>query len=520
MKSWLQCLAVLVMVVIAATSPRVVNAAPSVGTSGTYQTTKIINDLINNTRGVTSRSLDGGGISVRASGNTAVNLGRGLTIPVPATATAAVSAGRLAGMAAKAIKWGSWAGIASVVVPWAAEQAGIKVCPPPDFFCMPGPDEGVPPTTGGYSVERPWNVSLSRIRGGTGQSTCDALWASAPTSFRNQHGNGGLTFAWTGSPYFACKAGNTVAAQGVWSAPACPAGSVRKGQDCVVQGPDKPASEAEIANAIEKGIQAKPERAIPAYDTLRGAGFPMFSPADPVTVTVPSSIPLSPTVTVSTQTKPDGSTDTIKTTTQTEVKPQAQGSTMGNTTITYPTTTTTTTTTTNNVTNITHTTTSITNNYSTPVEAVPDSPGAGSETPYPDSPTSPTPEPEKIEIPTDYNREVTQKGILDILKGWAEPVTQTLPDGQAESDAMQAKNDEGLAVVTGITADGLGLASWFPTVPTAPCVNPQIPNPLSGAAVSFPICGYVDIFSKFISGVICFFCVLGCVHQVQSALRS
>lgn len=522
MKTWLQLCAVLVMLLVAATSPRLAHAEPSVGSASTWSSQRILNDIIRRTPGLTTATTTGTGVTVGSSGSATVAAGRGLTVPVPATASASITAGRIAGIAAKAIRTGGWVGVATVVVPWAAEQAGIEVCPPPDFFCKPGPDVPAKPTQGGWWYRPFWSTSLPAVEGfGSHAEVCTAYGARAaaanqtgtvrPLPWSPQVGSTGAT---------TCIAGNGATITGIGHvAQTCPAGSIKQGKDCVTRGPNVPASEPDIAAAVEKGITGKPERIKKAYDAISPTGLPMFLPTDPVTVSVPSVVPVPDRVTTTTQPGPNGSTDTVQTTVKTEVKPQVQGNTLGNTTITYPTTTTTTTTTTNNVTNISHTTTTINNVVNNPVPNSPDvSPDAPPVVDYPGD--DPAPDPEKLEIPTDYNREVTQKSILDVLKSWSEPVTETLPDGQAEADAIQAKHDEGIAIVDGISAEGLGLSNWFPTVPTAPCINPQIPNPVTGESVSFPICGFVDTFSKFISGVICFFCVLGCVHQVQSAFRA
>ncbi|MNN15473.1 hypothetical protein D3C81_1285790 [compost metagenome] len=61
---------------------------------------------------------------------------------------------------------------------------------------------------------------------------------------------------------------------------------------------------------------------------------------------------------------------------------------------------------------------------------------------------------------------------------------------------------------------------WFPQINTATCSNPTVSNPITGAAYQVNICTYVEIFAKFISGVICFFAVIGSVQQVASASKA
>lgn len=526
MKIWFQLVALFVMIVVAGTSPRPVLAAPSVGSASTWSTERIINDIIRRTPGLSTRTTTGTGATLAGSTKTPVNVGRGLTVPVPVAAEATVTAGRLAGIATKALKAGTFVGVASVVIPWIAEQSGLTTCPPPDFFCKKSEQEDVNPTLGGYAVSISAGPNRNTsVYASTGPAACAAYYTARQYTAAQQATIGGAVYQSYTGQLFRCVASmdGAILATGVMSAATCPQGSIKNssGTGCYKPGEDRPATEQEVGTALEQAITGKPERIGKVYDVLSPTGLPMFLPADPVKVSVPTSVPAPDRVSTTTQAKPDGSIDTVQTTVKTEVRPQVNGDTIGNTTITYPTTTTTTTTTTNNVTNISYTTTTVTNVVNNPPATAPDvSPDAPPVVDYPGEDSVPTPNPEMPEIPNDYNREATQQSILQVLKSWAEPVTEQLPDGQAEADAMQAKHDEGMAIVDGISAEGVGLSNWFPTVPTAPCVNPQIPNPVTGAAVSFPICGYVDTFSKFISGVICFFCVLGCVHQVQSAFRT
>lgn len=521
MKAWLQFLAVLVMVVVAGTAPRPAEAATSVGTSGIRSTERIINDIIRGTPGVSTATTTGTGATVTTTGTARVPAG-GVSIPVPTTASASVSAARVAGIAARAIRWGSWAGIAGVVLPWAAEKSGIVTCPPPDFFCKKEDDEETAPTGAYWEVS---NTANRKFTGSTGQAACDAMFAVAagsdktaygPLQFRYSSGStvSGRCYGSTNNRSY----GNIASLKGATGTPECPEGFNLVGTKCVKPGGIKPVTEPVLGDAIEQGISGNPDRIKRTYDAVRNAGFPVFQPTDPVTVTVPPSVMGRPTTTTTTQAKPDGSVDTVQTTTQTEVKPQVNGNTISNTTISYPTTTTTTTTTTNNVTNITYNTTTITNSYSTP-ETSPDTGPDGPpkpETPLPESPE----DQEKVEIPTDYNREVTQKSILETLKEFVAPITEALPTGEAETGSIQAANDQAMQGVTDISEGSLGLTSWFPSIPTAQCVNPQVTTPITGDMVTVPICDAVNVFSQIVSGVLCFFCIVGCVAQVRAAQQA
>lgn len=62
--------------------------------------------------------------------------------------------------------------------------------------------------------------------------------------------------------------------------------------------------------------------------------------------------------------------------------------------------------------------------------------------------------------------------------------------------------------------------SFVPNIPTAACVNPAIDSPVHSASVQMDICGPFNVFQAFINGVLAFFCVLGCVQQVRSAMAA
>jgi hypothetical protein len=60
--------------------------------------------------------------------------------------------------------------------------------------------------------------------------------------------------------------------------------------------------------------------------------------------------------------------------------------------------------------------------------------------------------------------------------------------------------------------------SFIPNIPTAACVNPMIDSPNGRGAVMMDVCSPLATFQTFINGVLAFFCLLGCVQQVRSAL--
>lgn len=85
---------------------------------------------------------------------------------------------------------------------------------------------------------------------------------------------------------------------------------------------------------------------------------------------------------------------------------------------------------------------------------------------------------------------------------------------------LERQQKSGMDGVGGISVDSIGLFDWFPRIPTASCVNPQVPDPTNGVMRDFPICGAVNTFSKLVSAVICVFCMLGMVAQIQTSMRS
>jgi hypothetical protein len=168
---------------------------------------------------------------------------------------------------------------------------------------------------------------------------------------------------------------------------------------------------------------------------------------------------------------------------------------VGTVKVDYPATTTVTTTITNNTTNVSNTTT-VTKTVT----------------------GQPAP-PAKQDLPTDYNRENTQKAILDVLQGTGMP-SAALKSADPTIAQIDGQNKTNSAAVDNITAGSVGIVNWFPSIPTAACVNPQVPNPIGGGMVDVAICDKVDIFSVFINGVIAVFCVFGCIREVSAAIKA
>lgn len=94
---------------------------------------------------------------------------------------------------------------------------------------------------------------------------------------------------------------------------------------------------------------------------------------------------------------------------------------------------------------------------------------------------------------------------------------------EAQDIAARAEIDAKNATLKG-SLDGIDPNkfqwSFIPEIPTTACVNPQLESPNGSGAVEMDVCSKFYIFQKFINGVLAFFCLIGCVRQVQSALAT
>lgn len=465
------------------------------------------------TAAASGASGSGGAVVVNKAGTAVITQPRLPSINVPVNVATRVPGAAAAAAAARAATVAR-AAMGPVGAAWLGWQiynevkdSGVTICPPPDFFCKPTIVDYDRTQRGWIDAAVPYNDQAYRW-------TIDQFIANkiASNNASNSANNYSLTkteeLNLTPGPRLRftltnARNGFTTTVTLIWWS-----GVINK-----TETPGAPLTDAEVEKAVTDRIKADSSGAAAkkAYDAAMVAdvlmreagkqGLPqsVMQPAgSESTLTTPPFT--SPETVIGTKQIIDaqGNPQTVTNTSTTTVTPVVNG-TGHETSITY---------------NITYNTTnSTTTGPDTP-------PKVEKETIIIRIEPDAAPPQEQLEIPTDYNREVTQQSILEILRSWSQPPDGALPDGTAEVEEIQAKNAEGLAIVDDVSADGIGLSNWFPTVPTAPCVNPQIPNPVTGAMVSFPICGYVDTFSKFISGVICFFCVLGCVHQVQSAFKA
>lgn len=98
-------------------------------------------------------------------------------------------------------------------------------------------------------------------------------------------------------------------------------------------------------------------------------------------------------------------------------------------------------------------------------------------------------------------------------------------DAATEAEEAAKRADIEAKMVTlkgsldGIAADKFNW-SFIPQIPTAECVNPALNSPNGSGSVEMDVCSKFYIFQKFINGVLAFFCLIGCVRQVQAALAT
>lgn len=356
------------LIAVVQASAMIVPISAYAQTSTAYSGLAAINQIIQGAYSAAATSV-AGSTSVSAAAAEYVSLSNGMRIPVPVTATSAVAAGRLAGVAATAMKLGTAVGIASIVLPWIATKYGITVCPPPDFFCKPGPGTEISPTnTGRYQRSGSCATGACATYYNTSQASCDAVLASLPADQRTSYSPVVGSDNASGTQYN-CRTPYGNSWYGNITAPTCPVGATVLNGKCMSAGLPVSATEGDLTTDLTDFAATDATRQQSLYGSVRANGLPVIQPADPVTVSAPS-VQLPPQVVTETVPNTDGSTSTKTTTTTTTVNPVVTGTTVNNTTISYPTTTTTTTNIKNNTTN----TTTITNVTKTETATPPEKP--------------------------------------------------------------------------------------------------------------------------------------------------
>lgn len=418
--------------------------------------------------------------NVSATYNELIKRVSGRVLSVPTTATAVVSAGRLAGLAAGAMKFGTVVGIASVVIPIILQETGISVCPAPDFFCKSSKIE-VKPTAGGYKA---FTVSYS-----SALSACQAWFATRSPA----QGFGNFRGVTESSGHFYCDTdASRQSYEVLFSAPTCGNGGTVSGYGCFSPGPLVGITESEISTPLQTKLSSNSTSSKNLYDELVKQKVPVLLSEDPVQVVAPS---LSyPSETKNEQiSNSDGTTSTKITTVTPTVNPVKTGTTINNTNLSYPITTVTNTTTTNN------TTGAVTNTTITQTETA--------------DPSIPS----DLQIPTDYNRELTQQKILDELSA---PGTVLPADQEARTKIVVDKNSLDLdnkfkSIPTELTPDKALWFSWVWVPPTGSC-SPNTGS-VHGYTVTFDFCSW---FQKIREAIGWFWAMIGAMYIYNLMFRS
>lgn len=458
----------------------------------------MMNGIIRGAPGVTTVAITDG-VTSTAVGSVAVAAG-GTTVGVPTTVAARVGASTIAkGAARVGLRIVPWVGTALVIndIVDAVGGSGLATCPPPDFFCKPQNIQGGTTTVKGDP----------RYRYCGGTSGCD-IWESSigaaqtdfcPAQVKWNIANGYTSVAdckiiksdpaptYTIYYEFYNSAGSYLSG-GSRAASAkyiCPDGKDSTSPDgmCTVTIPDQvkmmPAEEEDINVVLTRKANADHDWGVnmkKQLDAIAAVNEGLETPIDyktvPVTITAPETA--GPATVVSTKTIPnaDGTTSTETVKQQVVVTPQiGSGGTMSDPQVTWPAKNVTTTTTVNNVTNVKNEVTNVTN--------IP----AGA------------PEQKPLDIPTDYNREVTQKKILQQLDGSlvdvADPANQ-----EDRTKAEVEKTDKSLAdkfsALPGeLAADKASWFSWVWTPPVGQCSASMFSGTVHGYSVNWDICDWV-----------------------------
>lgn len=468
-------------------------------------TTAILNKIIQGTPGITNVAISTG---VRASAAGAVDVAAGgLVIPVATTVSADVGFGTIAAGAAKiGLRAVPWVGTAIVVgeIANAMRNKNVAVCPPPDFFCN-------------VNVPDPGSLAPAIYGFGGSQITYSSAYAAgiAYAEYLRKSNNCQASSSAAYCPHIAVSntvctptATNDCSSVGTnpcmetvnsWSCPTdsvnypnltggkgadpkgCTAPAVLSGQYCVVSGatlPNSPATVSALQKQLTDSFNADAALALKMkqeMDDVSQANPALAPPVDvtssPLTVTAPQVVAPAKVVSTTQLQNPDGSTSTQTVSNQTTVTPSVSSpGTPANPTFSYPSTTTVTTTTTNNTTNVSNQTTTTTVNN-------------------PVTPSKPA------DTPTDYNREVTQKQVLQQLDGSLIP---SAPEDQAVRVKTQTEStDKSLSdTFTGIpklfASDKVNWFSWVWTPPVGSCSASDYSGSVHGWAVSFDICPWVS----------------------------
>lgn len=423
-----------------------------------------------------------GSVGAATTETIATAAGKTAQVAVAANATG-ITAARLGALAGGALKLGTVVGLATILIPWVLNQSGIYVCPPPDFFCKdkkgyaedvtgwtcPGPNGGAN-VTGSGTITSCKDYCLANQRA----TTATPSWFIKDTVFAANGLSMVIQLSRPDGATGQCS-GSRQATQVATITPA-------------------PVSETELSQSVADYANKDSTRPKILYDALVKEKIPVVVGTDTVVITAPP-VTLDPVVKTEKIANPSGGTSTKTTTTSTVITPTQVGTTVGTATLKLPETTTQTVVIKDDATNATTTNTTTETAVAAPKD--------------------------QLQIPDDYNREVTQKAILKTLDGTGVPKGTDI-DQTTDLQSIDNQNSTNKDAIGNISPStfGLNTSGWLPNVPTASCQNPQVPNPLTGAMSSVEICQPISMFGKFLNGVIAFFAIVGSVRQVQEALRA
>lgn len=442
--------------------------------AGTTSFPAMMNNIIRGTPGVTNIAIPGA-VRVGTTGTVAVATASGLVIPVATSAAADVGFGAIAlGAARVGLRVLPYVGVALTAAEIARQIANsdYKVCPPPQFFCKPDPtDLKIPPGAFAWGYP-PFGVgSAAGETYKSAESACNALlgW------FTSQHSSWGYNSVSVlsydeGNRTGRCRAmpgSNDLGTFGVVpTGPAVP-------KDPVQVTNDELAAKLNVHFAQNQADAVALKAKIDEMQALNPGTAPAIDMSNaPLSVSAPP-VSLPPKVLAATQvTNADGTTSTQTVTEQTTVTPNVgTPSTVGNPNITFPSSTTTTTSVTNNVTGVTKVSVETKN-----------------EPPPPPGPAT------ALDLPTDYNREVTQQSILEELSGAKLPPAPIDPSIKANTDKDIA--DKGIAssftdIPNKFASDKASWFSWVWTPPVGACTPSTYTGSVHGYTVAFDICPWV-----------------------------
>lgn len=270
-------------------------------------------------------------------------------------------------------------------------------------------------------------------------------------------------------------------------------------------GQERLATDSEIRQSIVDKQNADHEYGRRVMEAMRADSLRNPSLVPPGSL-APSDTPISvaaapvtgPSLNTSTETitNPDGSTSTVRKDSTTTVTPVTSGNTIATSNTVYNTSTAVVTTTTNNTTGAVTTVNSTTN-------------ALGNQSGTPGATDT---GPKECGTPGKPKCQIEEAGTPTV-----DQYKQAVDDGFKSNDD---KNAEKTAVIDGITPASVGVFDWFPRIQSAECADPEIPEILTKTMHTVPICGAVRTLSKFLSGVMAFFALLGSVRNVQSALKA